>query len=268
MRCCLAGFASLTLAVAASGCGSHDPGSGAAGSTASGGAGGGAAGGCQGAADCAAGNSCDPEARTCAKACDGNNEFSCGQGALCMSQDSTGRGACYKMCELFTNEGCAPDETCRHSNDLYSFGMCMKAGAAAIGAPCAGSAVSTGCVLGGLCVQMDQASAPVCTSMCDPWGPATCGAGKYCDPINLGLCMSSNNPYMQGAAIDAACDKNRDGYPCAAGKGICELVKSSGNVICHAACRTLRDDCPAGQTCHPWAASAPSSEADLPGSCY
>ena len=210
---------------------------------------------CANPGDCAAAGAqaiCDPETLLCADGACATAE-DCGEGKQCILQGVTAAfqpiSACYRTCATATPETCGEGRICATNSVTGQAGICMLPGDAVEGAPCALSAVSTGCAAGLGCSAGAQIGETVCRKVCDPFaGLPGCAAGEACVPgatcipDTLGDPAAVGQPCASGALALTACGSDGMGY-----RGMC--VQDVGGTLCRAICRPGGADCAGGEVC-------------------
>lgn len=213
---------------------------------------------CQTAEDCGDPSSvaCDPQTGTCKPfQCEIGSSSGCdAETQICLSQEiGASYGACYKTCTpFFPEDGCPSGRECAPLNGSLTQGVCLTPGAAAEGAACERTHLSTGCAPGLLCRGLGGAD-PTCHRVCPYFDePTSCKTGERC--VYGGMCTSdAGDP----AALDAPCNSEAmEGTPCAADTGVfrgqCVATGTDDKTFCKAPCRqgsVYKQDCADGSTC-------------------
>ncbi|MFZ5894873.1 MAG: hypothetical protein ACOY0T_27680 [Myxococcota bacterium] len=218
------------------------------GATANGGVGGAIA--CRGAGDCPnpAQTVCSQASGTCVPGeCNGASATECGVGRECVLQSTNASvGACYESCLPYKMACTDPSKDCVPIFFDDSSGVCLKRGSTAIGSPCEGGQLETGCVAGALCI--NEAGSPICRKQCEYFATApACPVGNRCvmgDICTPGAFDPAQVGSLCGASTPAGTDCGDDGV---ALRGVCG--NRGAGTSCFQVCRIGTQECGASATC-------------------
>lgn len=204
---------------------------------------------------------CDVATKTCQPAqCSltGDPPF-CSGDEICLSQlgavidvaqSGPAIGACYPTCLPGDPTSCEAGKSCVALGPTQQVGICLAPGSTAIGQPCDGSDVSTGCVEGAICT----GEVATCSKLCDYLTASSgCPVGTYCSLTNVCRPLDTGDLALVGEPCNSASPELSD---CAAQgdafRGICmKFFPSETTLTCERLCRTDDPTCPGQQTCLP-----------------